>query len=164
MASLYELSTEYKQAFNELEDSDFDEETIRDTLEGLAGEIEDKMVGTGAYIQNLMAESLAMKEAEARMSKRRKSKDAAIKRLKEYLISCMSSISKKKINTPEFSLGLINARDVLRITDEALIPKKYLKSTTTTVPIKKDILASLKGGEEIPGAEIAIGNIGLKFS
>ena len=164
MASLYELSTEYKQAFNELEDSDFDEETIRDTLEGLAGEIEDKMVGTGAYIQNLMAESLAMKEAESRMSNRRKSKDAAIKRLKEYLISCMSSINKKKINTPEFSLGLINARDVLRITDESLIPEKYMKSTTTTAPIKKDILAALKGDEEIPGTEIATGNIGLKFS
>ncbi len=42
MSTLYELTDEYRQLLEMLEDPDEDPEVIRDTMEGISGELEDK--------------------------------------------------------------------------------------------------------------------------
>ena len=45
MATLYELTDEYRMLLEMAEDPDIDLVTLNDTLEGLTGEIEDKAEG-----------------------------------------------------------------------------------------------------------------------
>ena len=47
--TLYELTGEWQQVLSMMEDPDVPEEAVRDTLEGLSGEIEEKADGYAIY-------------------------------------------------------------------------------------------------------------------
>ncbi len=72
--SLYQLSGNYLQALDFLTDPELaiPIETVNDTLESLAGELEDKAVNVAKFIRNMEATTEAIKAAEVEMAKRRK--------------------------------------------------------------------------------------------
>ena len=53
MATLYELTDEYKQLLDMLEDDTVDPEILKDTLEAVGGEIEVKADGCAKLIKEL---------------------------------------------------------------------------------------------------------------
>ena len=64
MDKLYEISGRYQAALDSLTDNpDIPEDAIRDTLEGLEGEFEEKAIAVAAAIKNLAAESAAIDKA-----------------------------------------------------------------------------------------------------
>lgn len=42
MRSLYEITERYRQVLKLVDDSEFDEQTLTDTLEGVGGELQEK--------------------------------------------------------------------------------------------------------------------------
>lgn len=157
MTTLYELTDQYQVALNELVGSDFDEETIADTLEGLRGTIEEKGKNVAAFFQNLEADATAMKEAEARIARRRKAIERTVERLKDYLRDNMDKAGISKIECAEFSVSLGKASKVVEITDEKLIPATYAPPVTIKMPNKKLILAALKSDKSVPGTKLGYG-------
>ena len=95
--ALYQLADQYLAAAHELTDLDLDEQTVLDTLEGMAGSLEDKAINVAKFIQNLRASSLAMKLAEARMYDRRKAVEKREQRIMDYLKSNMERCGISKI-------------------------------------------------------------------
>jgi hypothetical protein len=69
---LYELTDQFKQLLEMMENPDIDPEAIADTMEGVQGELEGKVDGTICVIKSLEASAKAIKEEEARLSARRK--------------------------------------------------------------------------------------------
>ena len=161
MTSLYQLSTDYQIAFNDLIDSDFDQETIDDTLEGLKGMVEEKGRNVAAFMQNLEADAKAMKDAEKRMAARRKNIESAVKRFKEYLRENMTRTGITKISSPEFSVTLRKPLEIVEIFDEEVVPLEFLNVVTISTPDKREILKALKAGHEVMGAKLSHGVPGL---
>ena len=70
MSALYELAAEYREAAHRLADTDLDEQTIADTLDGMAGELEQKAIAVAMVIRNIKAEEDAIQQAVAGMVER----------------------------------------------------------------------------------------------
>ena len=70
---LYKLADEYLAIAQLLADHDLPEEVIADTLEGASGDLEEKAWNVAALIQQSEGEAAMIKDAEQRMSQRRKS-------------------------------------------------------------------------------------------
>jgi hypothetical protein len=157
MTSLYELSTEYQSAFNEMMALDMDEQTIADTLEGLQGELEVKGRSVAAYFLNLQADVDAIKEAEGRMVARRKSLESKVTAMKDYLRDNMQKTGITEISCPEFCIKIGKPSKAVEITNELLIPEEYKKVVTTERISKTDISKALKAGNDIPGAQLVDG-------
>ena len=109
MPALYEIAAEHRAAMHQMADmADLPDEVITDTLAGIDGEFDAKAISVAAVIQNLNAEALAMKEAEARMAARRRATENRAKHLKEYLLSNMIFMKHTRIKCPEFVINIKN--------------------------------------------------------
>jgi hypothetical protein len=67
------------------EDAEDIEQAWFDTLEGIEGEFECKAESVAQYIKELNAEAEAIKAEEKKLSARRKAKENAAIRMKDYL-------------------------------------------------------------------------------
>jgi hypothetical protein len=154
---LYKLTEEYAQAMVAMEEDGVDDQTIADTLEGLQGAIEDKAKAVAAYLQNIKAESVAMKEAEARIAARRKAIDNKVSRMQDYLRDEMTKANLSKLTTPEFSVTVGKPGKTVDIIDVELIDDEYLTTKVTIMADKKAIKKALDAGQEVKGAQFIEG-------
>jgi DNA polymerase II small subunit/DNA polymerase delta subunit B len=156
--TLYDIADKYTQAFYALADSDLDNETINDTLEGLEGELVEKGKAVTAFCLNLDAEIEAAKSAEKRISARRKAMENKLDRLKEYLKQNMArcGISEIKANDGSFIARLYIGRDEsVVIDDESAIPMDYKREIPASYePEKMLIKKAIKEGFAVPGVHI----------
>jgi hypothetical protein len=154
---LYKLTEEYAQAMAAMSDDGVDDQTIADTLEGLQGAIEDKALAVAAYLQNIKAESVAMKEAEGRIATRRKAIDNKVARMEDYLRVEMTKANLPKLTTPEFSVTVGKPGKSVDIIDVELIDDEYLTTKVTIMADKKAIKKALDAGQEVKGAQFIEG-------
>ena len=75
MATLYELTGEFLQLMNMLEDEDCDEQCIMDTLESVEYEIEDKADGYAKIIKSLESNVNGLSKEADRSEERRVGKE-----------------------------------------------------------------------------------------
>ena len=90
----------------------------------------------------------------------RKSKEAAVKRLTEYLARCMSVAGVKSIKKDDglFSISLVAGRASCQITDEKKLPFDLVEVVELIKPKKKEIQERLEAGDQVPGAMLEYGN------
>jgi len=151
MPALYEIAAEHRAAMHQMADmADLPEEVITDTLAGIDGEFDAKAISVAAVIQNLNAEALAMKEAEARMAARRRATENRAKHLKEYLLSNMIFMKHTRIKCPEFDINIKSNPPSVKVIDEQLIPD-FFKTTKEVVSVDK---TAIKRAAGCPGVEI----------
>ncbi len=103
---LYELTEQYQILQDMVYDPEVDEQTLRDTMEGLWGEIEEKADGYAKIITGMKADIEALKEEEERLYARRKRLDERQKWLKDNLEANMRKIGKTKFKTALFSFNI----------------------------------------------------------
>lgn len=103
---LYELTEQYKDLQDMAYDPDVDERTLRDTMEAVWGEIEEKADGYAKIILGMKSDIEALKEEEDRLSARRKRLEDRSKWLKENLMANMQEIGKTKFKTALFSFSI----------------------------------------------------------
>lgn len=157
MSSLYEISSQYQQAFLALaEIEDGNEQLVADTLEGIEGEFSLKATNVTAYLLNLDAEADQIKQAEERCKARRKAIEARADALRSYLLRNMQAcgITEIKATDGSFRARLMAGRESVKIDNESLIPLDCKRTKTVTEPDKPEILKRCKAGESIPGASI----------
>lgn len=154
MGTLYELSEEYSyldELLKQLclqqlglaeEDSEpVDEQTVKDTLEAVDGEIEAKADNIAKMIFNNRSMAEALKKEEERLSKRRKACEKSVEYLKDYLQANLEFIGKTKFKTLLFSYNVATngGQQPLFVTENiGEIPGKYL-IPQPPVPDKKAI-------------------------
>ena len=104
--SLYELTESYQILMDMVYDPEVDEQTVRDTMEGLWGEIEDKADGYAKILMGMKADMETLKEEELRLNARRKALEARSQWLKDNLEANMRAIGKTKFKTALFSFNI----------------------------------------------------------
>jgi hypothetical protein len=75
--------------------------------------------------------------------------------LRGTALAIMSAMEWKKREAPDFTVSIRAPHQSVKITDEAAVPDEYVKVTRT--PDKTALMADLKVGVVIPGAELAEG-------
>lgn len=104
--NLYELTDEFLQLQQMLEDPDIDSDVINDTLEAVGGEIEVKADGYAKVIRNMEGTITAIKQEQERLANKRSLLESNIKRLKDNLQQAMVTTGKTKFKTDLFSFNI----------------------------------------------------------
>lgn len=103
---LHELTEQYEVLEGMMYDQEVDEQTVRDTMEAIWGEIEDKADGYAKIILGMKNDIEALRTEETRLQSRRQSLESRQKWLKENLMANMQAIGKEKFKTALFSFSI----------------------------------------------------------
>lgn len=124
-----------------------------DELKDLEVERDIKIENTGLFIKNLDAEITALKAEEKRLAERRKAKENKYNWTKSFLNDFMVMEGLPKFETAKLKLSFRKSESV-GITNEKLLPEKFVKTEIISNPMKAEIKKALKSGDDIPGAEL----------
>ena len=158
MTSLYNLVGERLALQNKLEELDFDQQTILDTLEGDSVAIQAKIEDYAFIIRNMESLPEQMKAEEKRLSDRRKAIENRVQRIKDWLLVNMQQAGITKIESPVFTVALQNNPASVIIDDESLIDDgfKRMPDPLPLVVDKKLIKMAIDAGQEVNGAHIEV--------
>ena len=152
MATLYELTEEYRQLLDWMEDPEMDPQTIQDTLEALGGEIEEKADGYAKVIRQLEADAAALKAEAKRMTNKQKTAEENIERLKKSLQRTMEITGREKIDTGLFKVWLQKTPESVVMDEQYIenIPERFLRMRDPEIN-KRAIKEALNAGEDLDG-------------
>lgn len=151
--TLYEITDEYRKLLEMAEDPDMDPEVLRDTMEAIDADLEDKADGYAKVIRMLEADEDGL-DAEIKRLQARKSAVSGNKgRIKDALEKAMRQTGKMKFKTLLFSFGIQKNPPSVAILKEDSVPIDYLV-VPDPQPDKKRILAELKAGAKFDWAEL----------
>ena len=145
MSTLYELTGQLLQLMEMAEDETCDPEAIRDTMEGLEMEVEEKADGYAKIIKTLEGNAASIDTEIKRLQEKKSSLANNINRLKKNLEKTMIVTGKKKFKTLLFGFNIQKNPPSVLIEEGAEVPEKYLVPQDPKID-KKAILADLKAG------------------
>ena len=149
---LYELTQNYLNLLDLLENPEVPKEMIESALEEVEGNFEDKAENIVKLIKSIEADIKAYKEEEIRLATRRKALENKAKGLKEYLEGSMIALDKKSIKGKIFTISISQNRPSVDVYDPTILPKEYKKIEEKEDKAK--IKESIDNGIEVPGARI----------
>lgn len=126
---LYDIAEEYKILEDMLYDGETDEQTIRDTMEAVLGEFEEKADNYAKIIFQMKSDIEVLEKEEKRLSAKRKVLESRQKWLRDNLFANMQAIGKKKFKTALFSFTIQKNGGVEPLIIDGLledIPGKFL--------------------------------------
>ena len=150
--TLYEMSEAARQLYNLLEAGEIDEQTVTDTMESIGAS---EKLESYIHVQRKIESEIAAFDAEIdRMTERKNSLKKQVERLKSATVDFMRATNQKKATAGTFTLT-VRENKSCEIIDAAKIPTEYLRQIPAkTEPDKKAMLAALKDGAEIAGAQL----------
>jgi len=149
------LRAELKTVF-----ADIDDDTLRDTLEGISSLPEALAAVIRAYMEDLtLAAALGMRISD--MQERLARFEARAEKKRALVTQVMERAELRKLQEPDFTVSLRAVPPGLVVSDEASIPADYWKPQPPKLD-KKGLLAGLNAGQAIPGA--SLGNGGTTIS
>ena len=143
--TLYELTGQFLELLEMMDDPDIDEQVIIDTLEGVSGEIEVKADNYAKIIAELQSRTSAINLEIKRLQDRKKMIENNIDRMKDSLKQAMVTTGKTKFKTDLFSFSVQKnggALPVIVTVDPDQLPAEMVVITKT--PDKKAIAKYLE--------------------
>ncbi|EPT3099953.1 siphovirus Gp157 family protein [Citrobacter sp. MGH109] len=182
MTTAIALAADYTNLLQLLESSDeLTPEMITDTLEGIEGELADKLDAIMVIARNNLGHAKACDEEIKRLAERKKSFENKDKTLRKYILSCLLAANLDKLKTPKNSFTARKGSVSVVIDNEKLLPDELVTVQTIVAPDKKAIKEAIEaaeaaaaqitadGGEvpaellnPVPGAHLEIGERSLQ--
>jgi len=139
---------------------DADDETLRDTLEG--------MTNLTDSLAELLRSSLedhslagALRARVGDMQARLGRLEERARKKRELVTQVMEEADLRKLTEPDFTVSLRPARPPLMVIDETAIPRDYWKPQLDKLD-RQGLIAALGNGRDIPGA--VLGNPAMTIS
>lgn len=145
MAKLYEIKNEFNELLLMADEQGLSLDDIKDTIDGIEFEFEEKADSTAKMIRSLIADADAVKAEKDRLADREKALRNSADNLKKYLETMMLEVDKKKFKTKLFSFNIQKNAPIVKVEVDELLPKKYLIPQPDKVD-KKQLLKDLKAG------------------
>ena len=120
-------------------------------LEELGSQEQEKVDNFAQFIRIEGARAEALKAEAARLASKARTAANRINYLKERYLDAMQRNGLQKVRGQIYALS-VRASDVVTITNEAILPEKFVMEKTTIMPDKLAIKDALKKGEAVPGA------------
>jgi hypothetical protein len=155
MTALILLAQEYRAAAAKLADLEMDEQTVADTLESLAGDVEVKAQAVGHMVRSIEADAAAIKQWAQDAHERAKTAQARADRLREYLSANLQACGIQKVEGPGIALSFRKSTAVC-IDEPGLVPESFMRQPEPPPPApdKRLIADALKAGFDVPGAHL----------
>ena len=159
---MFELSQQYRQVREMCGDPEIDPQAVLDTLDGIAGEFQEKADNIACLVKELEAQAKAMRAESDALAQRAKARSAKADRLKEFLYRQMALAGVRKIETPRNLLQIKKTPASVRFEDEqgflrwAAAHPEYLRQIPPQ-PDKTAIKEAVKAGTAIPGVSLESG-------
>jgi len=152
MAKLYELTEQYNNIMELIENPDVPQELLEESLNTINDELDTKLENIAKVIKSIEVDIKGLKEEEKRLANRRKAKENKISNLKEYVEGAMRSTGVFKVKGKVFTLAIQKNAPSVFIKDLERIPNEYFR-------VKEEIdkvllIQHLKEGQVIEGAEL----------
>jgi len=134
----------------EAEFPDADEETLRDTLEGMTNltdmlaEVLRSQLGDQDLVAALKARIGDMQARAGRIEERARKK-------RELVTSVMERANLKKLMEPDLTVSLRPTRPPLAVVDEEVVPEEFWKPQQPKLD-RQGLISALAAGRDIPGA------------
>lgn len=164
--SIYDLEGEWSQLLEIAElgyDPDtgeaFDPEDIDHAFAALTDDIEEKMAGCAFVTMRLRSNADAIDGEIKRLLAKRKSMENGRQRLLERMRELMTRAELDKVKALGVSISLAkHPRKRVDVVDVFQLDAQYLRPERDPEPDKVAILAALKAGREVEGAQLVDGN------
>jgi len=160
MPALYQLVGQLRE-LEQLADSDeFPVDALRDTLEGLEGEIEIKAENVAAFVLSLESTAEAIDQAAAAMLRRRSLLLGRAQSVREYLFTNMKAAGITEISCPYFKIKIKKNPPKIVIDDEGKIPAELFVYPVAPAPFpdKATIKEKIRAGETVDGCHVEQGD------
>ena len=106
MAKLYEIKNEFNELLLMADEQGLSLDDIKDTMDGIEFEFEEKADSTAKMIKTLIADADSVKAEKDRLAKRETALRNSADNLKKYLETMMLEVKKKKFKTTLFSFNI----------------------------------------------------------
>lgn len=120
---LYELTGQYIDLLEMMQDGETDQQLIKDTLESLDFDIEEKADNYAKIIKNIEGDANTIDEEIKRLSAKKQALNSNIDALKRNLEQSMVATNKTKFKTVLFSFGIQKNPPSLIVTGD--VPEEY---------------------------------------
>jgi hypothetical protein len=145
-----------------LESDEIAAESMRDTIEALEGELEEKLIACAHVVLNLESAAVAIEDAAAKQQARAARLKKRAESLRAYMLFHAQCVGMKPIEHTDFVLKLVNNTPSVIIDDAKQIPSEFMRTPEpepppVPVPDKPKIAAALKADIEVPGARLLRG-------
>lgn len=132
---------------------DIDEDTLRDTVEGLSSLPDALAALTRSYLDDLtLAAALGLRIDD--MQERLSRIEHRAEKKRELVTTVMERADIKKLTEPDFTASLRSSPPAVVVTDEEQIPEAYWKPQPPRLD-RQGISAALKEGAMVPGAMLS---------
>lgn len=151
MANIYDLTADMMRIQSMMDDPELDTRTLKDTMEAVEGEYEEKFEAYAKVFKSIDADIEAIENEKDRLTQKVRILKSNRQRMKEAMEESMRLTGKTKFKTKLFSFGIQkNAPSVVMETEDInLIPAEFIR---TKQEIDKTALKdALKAGVLLEG-------------
>ena len=141
--TLYEITKDFQDLLELMNDPDVPPEVIADTMEGIEGAFEVKADNYITLIKSLETDNYGDKEEIERLNARVKRRSDNIARMKERLMNAMNLTGKKKLPTEHYVLSIAKNGGLAPLVVTGNVPADYCRME----PDNSKIRAALDQGE-----------------
>lgn len=152
--NIYQLTSNWEMLQSMIENGEFTEEELQDTLESLEFDIEEKAENYGLVMKNLEALSDGLAKESKRLAERKLAIDKSILSMESNLLNAMLITGKTKFKTEHFAFSTRKSTrtNILVSVDE--LAQEYVKEKVSKSADKTAIKKAIQAGEEVYGAEL----------
>lgn len=159
LPSLYRLAEQHRELEQLGTDEELDEatlEAIRNTLDGLGGDLQTKGQSIAAVALNMEAWAKAAKDASKQLAERARRIERRADALREYMRAALETAGMTKIEGPEFTVAIRKNPPSVQIAPEADLGDEWMvfPEPPPPTPNKRAIGDALKAGKQIPGCSL----------
>ncbi|CAI0804683.1 Siphovirus Gp157 [Serratia entomophila] len=157
MSKLYDIANDYAK----LMDSGLEPEMIADTIEGIDGELVDKVEQLLAICKNEQLYAEALRNESKSLQERASVVENKISSIKEYIARSLETAGKKSMRAGIHQVTVRVPSRQVDITDASILPIEFVEYETVVKPDKLAIKHQLDAGIAVPGAQIKLGKPSL---
>lgn len=152
MANIYELTADMMKILSMMDDPDLDQQTLKDTMEGIEGAYEDKFDGYAAVIRQLTGYINELEEEKKRIDSRKESFENNVKKMKKIMLESMNATGKTKFKTAKNSFWTQKNKASVVIDAKSVwdIPE-YFRRYKDPEPDKTKIGEAIAAGQDFTG-------------
>ena len=138
-------------------DLDLDAQTVADTLDGMAGDLEVKAQSVAHMVRSLEADAAAVKQWAKDATERARAIDARADSLREYLRRNLEACGISKLSGPGIAISFRRSSAVV-IDEPDMVPLEFCKTPEPPPPAPSKTLIgeALKAGIDVPGARMEV--------
>lgn len=148
---LYQLSQNYNNLYDLLEDESIPVEVIEEALTGIEDEIDLKFENIAGLIRSFEGKVTVYKEEEKRLQTRRRTFENKIKSLKDYMLNQLDFMERTKVEANTFTVRKQKNPKSVEVLDQNKLDEKYLVPQDPKVD-SRAIKADLDVGVKVEGA------------